>query len=250
MQTGEVGRQFRSELKDFAARRVLDRQYMGMERLSAKGRQAPLVPPAATARLWCGSRCRRPRRPAADGRSRPDGPGSGGFGRFPAGRAGGSPPAAPRPSALPARRGPAAAVALQHLPMGDGLAAALAHRHAVAGLRMAVDRPVDGAVRPLRRAPDEGQIAALERLAARGRDRRIARPAPRWARSFFATTMSPVVSLSSRCTMPGRRSPPMPDRLSPQWAISALTSVPVQWPAAGCTTRFGGLSMTMMSSSS
>ena len=30
--------------------------------------------------------------------------------------------------------------------------------------------------------------------------------------------------------MPGRRTPPMPDRLSPQWAISALTSVPVQLP--------------------
>ena len=30
--------------------------------------------------------------------------------------------------------------------------------------------------------------------------------------------------------MPGRLTPPMPDRLSPQWAISALTSVPVAWP--------------------
>jgi hypothetical protein len=26
--------------------------------------------------------------------------------------------------------------------------------------------------------------------------------------------------------MPGRRSPPMPDSVSPQWASSALTSVP------------------------
>ena len=50
--------------------------------------------------------------------------------------------------------------------------------------------------------------------------------------------------------MPGRLTPPMPDRLSPQWAISALTSVPVAWPAAGCTTRPAGLSMTMISSSS
>ena len=33
--------------------------------------------------------------------------------------------------------------------------------------------------------------------------------------------------------MPGRRTPPIPDRLAPQWAISALTSVPVSWPAAG-----------------
>ena len=55
----------------------------------------------------------------------------------------------------------------------------------------------------------------------------------------MATTISPVVSLSSRCTMPGRLTPPMPDRLSPQCAISALTSVPVAWPGAGCTTRPG-----------
>ena len=50
--------------------------------------------------------------------------------------------------------------------------------------------------------------------------------------------------------MPGRRTPPMPERLSPQWAISAFTSVPVALPAAGCTTSPFGLSMTMMSSSS
>ena len=64
---------------------------------------------------------------------------------------------------------------------------------------------------------------------------------PWWARSFLATTIRPLVSLSSRCTMPGRRTPPMPDRLSPQWAISALTSVPLSWPAAGWTTRPGRL---------
>ena len=50
--------------------------------------------------------------------------------------------------------------------------------------------------------------------------------------------------------MPGRFTPPMPDRLAPQWAISALTSVPVACPAAGCTTSPAGLSMTMISSSS
>ena len=58
----------------------------------------------------------------------------------------------------------------------------------------------------------------------------------RW--SFLADHQQPrVVSLSSRCTMPGRRTPPIPERLAPQWAISALTSVPAAWPAAGCTTR-------------
>ena len=50
--------------------------------------------------------------------------------------------------------------------------------------------------------------------------------------------------------MPGRLTPPMPDRLSPQWAISALTRVPVQLPAAGWTTSPLGLSITMISSSS
>jgi hypothetical protein len=38
--------------------------------------------------------------------------------------------------------------------------------------------------------------------------------------------------------------------LAPQWATSAFTKVPVQLPAAGCTTSPFGLSMTMMSASS
>ena len=50
--------------------------------------------------------------------------------------------------------------------------------------------------------------------------------------------------------MPGRLTPPMPERLSPQWWISALTSVPVQLPAPGWTTRPAGLLMTISSSSS
>ena len=33
--------------------------------------------------------------------------------------------------------------------------------------------------------------------------------------------------------MPGRFTPPIPDRLSPQWAISALTSVPDRVPRRG-----------------
>ena len=41
------------------------------------------------------------------------------------------------------------------------------------------------------------------------------------------------------------RSPPMPARLSPQWAMRALTRVPVQLPWPGCTTRPAGLSMTI-----
>ena len=41
-----------------------------------------------------------------------------------------------------------------------------------------------------------------------------------------------------------------PERLSPQCAISAFTSVPDACPAAGCTTSPAGLSMTMRSASS
>ncbi len=66
----------------------------------------------------------------------------------------------------------------------------------------------------------------------------------------MATTIRPVVSLSRRCTMPGLATPPMPDRLVPQWASSALTSVPLSLPAPGCTTSPAGLSMTIRSSSS
>ena len=39
-------------------------------------------------------------------------------------------------------------------------------------------------------------------------------------------------------------------RLSPQWAISALTSVPLAWPGAGWTTSPAGLSMTIRCASS
>src|SRR5215475_11694592 len=53
------------------------------------------------------------------------------------------------------RRAVAAAVAFEHLPMGDRRAPARAHRHLVADAGMAADRLVDGAARPLRRAPDE-----------------------------------------------------------------------------------------------
>ena len=105
-------------------------------------------------------------------------------------------------------------------------AAAGAHRHLVAGVRMAAERRVDrafrrGPARP-RRTPDSRARAAPVRPWSAN-----CAASARWARSVLATTMRPVVSLSRRCTMPGRLTPPMPDRLSPQWAISALTSVPV-----------------------
>ena len=37
-----------------------------------------------------------------------------------------------------------------------------------------------------------------------------------WASSFFATTRSPLVSLSILCTIPGRITPFMPDNVSLQ----------------------------------
>ena len=58
------------------------------------------------------------------------------------------------------------------------------------------------------------------------------------------------MSLSRRCTMPGRRTPPIPARLGPQCASSALTSVPSGLPGAGCTTMPAGLSMTIRCASS
>ena len=69
----------------------------------------------------------------------------------------------------------------------------------------------------------------------------------RWARSVLATTMQAGGVLVEAVHDAG---PPRRRRCrrgcAPQWAISALTSVPVQLPAAGCTTRPCGLSITMM----
>ena len=70
----------------------------------------------------------------------------------------------------------------------------------------------------------------------------------RCARSVLATTMTPDVPRSSRCTMPGRSAPPTPLR-PPTWCSNAFTSVPVACPAAGCTTMPDGLSITATSSS-
>ncbi len=41
--------------------------------------------------------------------------------------------------------------------------------------------------------------------------------------------------------MPGRATPPMPERLAPQWAISALTSVPVVVAGGGMDDEAGRL---------
>ena len=70
------------------------------------------------------------------------------------------------------------------------------------------------------------------------------------ATRFFATTIRPLVSLSSLWTMPGRASSPMSRSISGTWARRALTSVPPLWPGAGCTTIPAGLSTTRRSASS
>src|SRR6478672_13842255 len=56
----------------------------------------------------------------------------------------------------------------QHAPMGHGLAslAGSQHRHLRAARRMTADRSTDAAVRPLRRAPHESEIATLELAGA------------------------------------------------------------------------------------
>ena len=46
MQTGKIGRQFRAEPHDFTVNRVLESQYMGVERLPAK------VPKGDLRRFW------------------------------------------------------------------------------------------------------------------------------------------------------------------------------------------------------
>jgi len=89
--------------------------------------------------------------------------------------------------------------ALQHLPMGDGHAP-WRGPPCVAAVRMAAERLVDGAFGRAERAPDERQIAAPQRAGAAMVGERAASD---WCAPVgLATTISPVVSLSSRCTCP------------------------------------------------
>src|SRR5438309_917132 len=68
------------------------------------------------------------------------------------------------------------------------------------------------------------------------------------ATSVFATTRTPLVSLSRRCTIPGRAAArPVSALIRP---TTAFTSVPLACPYAGCTTRPAGLFNTIASSSS
>ena len=79
-------------------------------------------------------------------------------------------------------------------------------RHLLPVAGIAADRRVDPPSR-LHLAPDERDVLLLDFAIVK-----LPRRAPRGRRRVFATTISPDVPRSSRCTMPGRFSPPMPLR--------------------------------------
>jgi len=119
---------------------------------------------------------------------------------------------------------------LQYLPVGNRLPAVPTNGLLVAGMGVAPEWGIDRTLWTIRCTPNQGQIAPLERaIGLFGELLRQGAMSP----VVLATTIRPVVSLSRRWTIPGRLTPPMPDRLAPQCAMSAFTSVPVAWPAAG-----------------
>ena len=75
------------------------------------------------------------------------------------------------------------------------------------GRAMAPDRRIDHPLRADRHAP-----APAPDRCGEGCGPRIAHESILMRGSFLATTIRPLVSLSSRCTMPGRATPPMPLR--------------------------------------
>ena len=98
---------------------------------------------------------------------------------------------------------------------------------------------------PHRRTPGNGPVACAG-AARPGHGRRTPSTGARCAASGWAATWRrPVVSLSSRCTMPGRSTPPIPDRDAPQCAIRALTSVPEACPGRDARAGPSGFSITI-----
>ena len=132
-----------------------------------------------------------------------------------------------------------AAEALQHLIAGVGILgvglAGRVDRHLLAVGLGAAQICLHKALVLRKAAVDDGLVGALH---------------ARCAKSFFATISSPDVSLSMRWTMPGRISPPMPERLPLQCQSRAFTSVPSGLPGAGWTTMPLGLFTTRRWSSS
>ena len=117
--------------------------------------------------------------------------------------------------------------------------------HALSVSRIARDRLVDGERDRRRCVPTRARHIAVRCAAPRDRRAELAQ----CARSVFATSSSPDVSLSRRWTIPARSSPLSPASAPPR-PLSAFTSVPLQLPGAGCTTIPAGLSTTITCSSS
>ena len=175
------------------------------------------------------ARRRRARRPPAGGRWTPGAPGSGACARC----AGCSAQAArPRPRC-------------QALEVGARRLAgwrAGHHRHAQAVARVAADGRLDADAGPR----PASAVRQREVLARRPRARRCSATSASMPARVRATTIRPLVSLSSRCTMPARGKP----AAAGSCASRPLSSVPLQLPGAGWTTRPAGLSITSRCSSS
>ena len=173
MQAAENGRRSATSMRPVAACRMLELKPLGMQRLAREC--------AGRARR-CAA-CRTPDRRPADGRSMQV--------HADLVRAAGFEPAAS--SVACAKRASTSVVR-------DARACRVHDRHARALRRVAADRRIDGAAR-VDAAMYEREVFALARFApAVGARDSVC------ARSVFATTSRPLVSLSSRCTMPARGS--------------------------------------------
>ena len=133
---------------------------------------------------------------------------------------------------------------LERLVMGDAVAAAGDDRELVVGSRMAADRRVDGA-----RATDRDGPAPERGSACRPSRSRNASLSREYAISLLATTISPDVPTSSRCTIPCRSAAPLVATRWPAAASPPVTVGPSQ-PGLGCAATPTGLSTTSRSASS
>ena len=112
---------------------------------------------------------------------------------------------------------------LQYLIMGHCLFAVFViDGHFLTVHRMTADRRIDGAFVFFEVSIDDCPVSSRDRM-----NFQLFCKIERWARSFLQTRREPVVSRSMRWTMPGRMTPLMPERLSPQWYKRALTRVPL-----------------------
>ena len=110
---------------------------------------------------------------------------------------------------------------------GAGLLALGRHRHAGGLAGRAPDRRVDHAARRRRAPPHQREVAPLDLVRPAAGP-----PARRRPRVDRATSSSPDVPLSSRCTMPGRSGSPTP-AISGYRASRPCTSVPSAVAGAG-----------------